>query len=110
MKVKLNVLERITLIGLLPSEENYLTYKMITTLKMELSFSPVEWKKCGMSSLPDGRTRWTDGKPVKAVEIPDVIMDMIKVKLESLETKKKINADNVTLYERLILDKTPTKK
>jgi len=38
MKVKLNVLERITMIGLLPKEENYLTYKMITDLKMKLSF------------------------------------------------------------------------
>jgi len=110
MKVKLDVLERITMIGLLPSEENYLTYKMITTLKMELSFSPAEWKKCGMSSLPDGRTQWTDGRPVKVVEVPDVIMDMIKAKLESLEAKKKINADNVTLYERFILDKVLTKK
>ena len=108
MKVKLNVLERITMIGLLPKEENYLTYKMITELKMDLSFSDAEWKKYGLEVLPNGRTAWKNGKPVKEIEIPDVIMVMVKAKLVSLETAKKINGDNVSLYERFILDKTKT--
>ena len=110
MKVKLNVLERITMIGLLPKEENYLTYKMITDLKMKLSFSDDEYKKCGITVLPDGRVTWKNGKITKEIEIPDVIMVMVKAKLESIEKGKKINEDNVSLYERFILSKTITKK
>ena len=110
MKVKLNVLERITLRGILPKDENYLTYKMISDLKTNLSFSPAEWKKYGLETLPDGRASWKNGLATKEVEIPDVIMVMVEAKLVFLEKDKKINDDNVSLYERFILNKIVTKK
>jgi len=110
MKIKLNVLERITMMNLLPKEENYLTYKMVVDLKSALSFSESEWKKCGMQALPDGRVSWKNGDLTKGIEIPDVIAVMIKAKLESLEKEKKINGDNMSLYELFILDKSLTKK
>lgn len=104
MKMQLNVLERITMMNLLPKEENYLNYKMITTLKGDLSFSEKEYKSAGIQALPDGRVSWKDGSVTKEVEIPATVYAMIKVKLESFEKDKKINDENASLYERIVLD------
>jgi len=101
--MKLNVLERIILMGLLPKEENYLTFKIIMTLKGDLSFSEAEHKKIMFTTLPDGRVSWKNGAIAKDIKIPDVILSMIKAKLEDLEKEKKINDDNFSLYEKFII-------
>ena len=105
MKVKLNVLERIIMMNLLPKEENYLTFKLLLNLKSDLSFSDAEYKKCGMTPLADGRVSWKNGNIIKEIEIPDTVFAMIKAKLESLEKEKKINEENVSLYERFVIGK-----
>ena len=105
MKIKLNVLERITLMNLLPKEENYLTFKLLLNLKSDLSFSDAEYKKAGIQSLPDGRVSWKNGSVTKEIEMPDTITAMIKTKLETLEKEKKINDENVSLYEMFVINR-----
>jgi len=105
MKIKLNNLERISLAGILPKEENYLTFKIITELKLELSFTESEFKKYGIQNLPGNKVGWSkDG--MKEIDIPETIKEMICIKLIALEKEKKINADNISLYERFILNKS----
>jgi len=105
MKLKLNVLERITVLNLLPKQENYLTFRMVTELKKELSFTEVEIKKFGVVFTPDGRVSWKDGKTIKNIDVPDTISAMLVEKLKSLEKDKKIDEENVSLYEKLVLNK-----
>ena len=105
MKIKLIVLERSSLLGILPKEENYLTYKMIMDLKKDLSLSSEEWKECKGKNLPDGRITW-EKDISKEINIPEVIEAMLIEKLKSLEKAKKINGENISLYEIFILNRT----
>ena len=106
MKVKLSVLERIGLLNILPTEENYLTYKLVRDLKTELSFSDKDFKELKIITTQDQKVRWDEkADKGKSVEVPDVIVALVKVKLESLEKEKKINDQNAPLYEKFVLDK-----
>ena len=104
MKIKLNVLERITMMNLLPKETNYLTFKLLTQLKSDLSFSDEEIKKWGIKVLEDGRVMWNKSGD-KQIEIGETIETMIKLKLESVEKENKINVENVSLYEKFVVGK-----
>ena len=102
MKLKLNVLERVILLGLLPKDENYLTYKLITKLKSDLSFSDEEIKKYEIKILEDGRVSWMRTGN-KEIEIGETIEAMIVEKLKAVEKEKKINDENVSLYEKFVI-------
>jgi len=104
MKLKLNVLERIILLGLLPKDENYLTFKLITQLKSDLSFSDKEMKDWGITMLEDGRVSWKKTGD-KQIEIGETIETMIVEKLKTVEKEKKINDENVSLYEKFVVDR-----
>ena len=104
MKLKLNVLERIILLGLLPKDENYLTFKLITQLKADLSFSDKEIKDWGITMLEDGRVTWKKTGD-KQIEIGETIETMIVEKLKTVEKEKKINDENVSLYEKFVVDR-----
>ena len=102
MKIKLNVLERVILLGLLPKDENYLTFKLITQLKADLSFSDEEIKKYEIKILEDGRVSWMRTGN-KEIEIGETIEAMIVEKLKAVEKEKKINDENVSLYEKFVI-------
>ena len=102
MKLKLDVLERVILLGLLPKDENYLTYKLITKLKSDLSFSDEEIKKYEIKILEDGRVSWMRTGN-KEIEIGETIEAMIVEKLKAVEKEKKINDENVSLYEKFVI-------
>jgi len=104
MKLKLNVLERIILLGLLPKDENYLTFKLITQLKADLSFSDKEIKDWGITMLEDGRVTWKKTGD-KQIEIGETIETMIVEKLKTVEKEKKINDENVSLYEKFVVNR-----
>ena len=104
MKLKLNVLERIILLGLLPKDENYLTFKLITQLKSDLSFSDKEMKDWGITMLEDGRVTWKKTGD-KQIEIGETIETMIVEKLKTVEKEKKINDENVSLYEKFVVNR-----
>ena len=104
MKLKLNVLERIILLGLLPKDENYLTFKLITQLKSDLSFSDKEMKDWGITMLEDGRVSWKKTGD-KQIEIGETIETMIVEKLKTVEKEKKINDENVSLYEKFVVNR-----
>ena len=103
MKIKLNIVERDTLASLIPTEENYLTYKMIKVFREKLIISDEEKKKGG-ASVVNSLVYWKDITISKDIEIPDVILSMIIEKLKHLEKEKKINERNCSLYEKLVLN------
>ena len=80
--MKLSVNERVVILSLLPSEGSFATLKILSQLRMGLSFTEEELKKWGIVEVPaEGRITWEeDGK----VEIPigekatDIIVDALK--------------------------------
>jgi hypothetical protein len=100
--MKLNVLERVTLLGILPTEGSYITFKLLTNLKSELSFSEVELKEFDIKES-DGRIFWTKSED-KEIEIGDKAKEIIKEALKKLDEAGKINEGNASLYERFMIE------
>jgi hypothetical protein len=103
MKVKLNVLERITLLGILPAEGNYLTFKILMDLKALLSFTEEEIKRYGITEA-DGLIHWQMSSDAE-LNIGEKAMDIIMQSLKKLDEQGKLNDRTFPLYERLYLSK-----
>ena len=103
--MKLQILERITLQGLIPVEGNYITYGLIKQMRTELSFTEKEIKDCKIIQTGD-RITWDDKKDKpKEIEIPETVLSMIVLALEKLEKEEKLNDNNISLYEKFIVSK-----
>jgi len=108
MKYKLNVVERIALLNILPFEGNVVTLKIIKDLQSNLSFSEEEMKRFKMKNIrrPDGGTFavWDAdlGEETKEIEIGDVAKDIIVEQLKALEGRKKLRMEMLTLYEKFV--------
>lgn len=106
---KLNVLERIVLMGILPANASYSNYKIITELKAALSFSEKELKKFGIRDVMDektgqGRTVWaaTANNEFKDIQMGEKVKEIIVAELQKLDKEGKINQDNISLYEKFV--------
>ena len=105
--MELGILERAVILQALPKnpEDDYLTYKIITDLKKELSFSEEEIKKFKIEITGDKLT-WDESKSKKKeIEIGDKGKEIIAEGFKSLNENKKINRFNVPLYEEFVLNK-----
>jgi hypothetical protein len=98
--MKLNVLERITLLGLLPTEGTYITFKLLIDLKGALAFNEKEIKEFCIKEN-DGRITWTKSVD-KEVDIGDTIKEVIVKKLKELDSQGKINDQNIGLFEKFV--------
>ena len=103
--MKLNTLERINLMGILPTETNYVTYKIVTNLKGELSFSEEEIKE-GEIRFEENMVYFNPAKSKeKEIEIGEKATDIIIEALQNLDKENKINEGNISLYEKFIINK-----
>jgi hypothetical protein len=109
--MKLDVLDRVTLLGILPpSEGNYVTFKVLTNLKAELSFSEKEIKDYEIVQKPvevNGKTEerifWNNNKAKeKDIEIGEQANKIIQDALKKLDEAGKINEQNASLYEKFM--------
>ena len=106
--MKLTILERVTLIKLLPSNENYLTYKIVTDFKNQLYLSEKEIKDYEYKEIPleNGKVRltWNDEKAKeKDVNVGEKLKEIVSDVLKKLDESRIINDDNASLYEKFIL-------
>jgi hypothetical protein len=98
--MKLNVLERITLLQVLPTEGSYITFQILISLKKSLSFTEKEIKEFNINEK-EGRVTWKKSED-KEIEVGEKATDIIKTALEKLDKEGKINEQNITLYEKFI--------
>jgi hypothetical protein len=100
--MKLNVLERIVALSILPQQGDFATLKVLQTMRMSLSFTEEEFKKWGISENPD--TRQTSWKVNGEEEIPlgekatDILIEALKAKNKA----KALPFNALTLYEKFI--------
>lgn len=100
--MEFNILERIILQELLPREGDYITYRIIKELRTELSFSEDEIKRYHIQQDKDRIIFDSANKETKNVEIGERIKEMIVSALKKLNEEKKINDNNVSLYEKFV--------
>jgi hypothetical protein len=98
--MKLNVLERITLLGLLPAESSYVTFKLILDLKGSLGFNEKDIKEFGIMEK-DGRITWKNSAE-KDIEVGEKAKEIIHDALKKLDEQGKINEQNITLFEKFM--------
>lgn len=108
--MELSILQRIILQSILPSEGDYITYKIIRDLKGELAFSEDEIKKFNITQeiiKEKSRILWDNkwngsNDALKRISIGPKALDMIIKALEELNSQKKINDQTIDLYEMFV--------
>lgn len=109
MRVKLSVINRLSLLGLLPNQGDLTTIKIIRELREELSFTPEEHVVINFQPQPDGRLIWNEealpDKELKFEGIREIILEKVKTQLREMENKGELQLDHLSLYEVLIEEK-----
>ena len=98
--MKLNVVERILLLQILPKEGSYVTFKILADLKGLLAFNEKEIKEYGVIEK-EGRITWKKTGD-KEINFGEKVTEIVKDALKKLDEAGKINADNISLYEKFI--------
>jgi len=103
-RVNLTVLERLKLQDILPAQGNYINLRLIRELREELGFSKSEQQALNIVQSGD-RITW-DGeageKHIKGVEINGQMMEVIRDRLIHLDATGKLEAGQVSLYEKIV--------
>jgi hypothetical protein len=96
--MKLNVLERIKLMQILPNEGNYVTFKMLIELKSDLTFSEKEYKDLGMVEK-EGQITWKRNID-KDVVIGEKMSEVIKTALKKIDEEGKVDSQLFSLFDK----------
>ena len=99
--MKLDVRERLTLLGIMPQEGNFITLKVLRKLKDNLSFSEEEIKKYNFKQV-DQHVTWEQDTEPKAIEIGTQAKIIIQDALKKLDEEKKLTEAHLTLYEKFV--------
>lgn len=103
--MKLNVLERVMLGSILPAETNFVQYKIINDLKLQLSFDDKETKDWGIVQTVDkdgkGQVNWEKNEE-KNIDFGTTALSIIRAVLKKLDEEEKITANIGTLYEKFM--------
>jgi len=100
--MNMSVIERLVALGILPKEGDYATLKILTNLRLSLSFTEEETKAWGITSDPEtGRTSWQENAEAE-IPIGEKATDIIVDALKKLNRDKKLMAEGMSLYEKFI--------
>jgi len=99
--MKLNVLERLTLMQLLETARaNFVTWKIVKTVIERLALNEKEYKKFEIRE-EDGQVAWNDeGSKEKEIEIGEVVDNLIIKELRRLDGAEGLEKRHVSLYEK----------
>ena len=103
MKFKLNLPERLTLLNIIPKENNFSTLRIIRTFTKDLGISDAEYKEFDIVQEGEKIT-WNveRGSKEKEFEIGEIANALIKEALKKLDTDKKLEVKHYTIYEKFV--------
>ncbi len=101
--MKLSVLDRVSLLNILPKEGDVTSLRLVRETREDLSFSDAERDELKFKRFPTGHMRWEDDNNItKDIELGDTVTGMIVVALKQLNEKKKLLEEYLDLYERFV--------
>lgn len=100
MKLKLNVLERIVIMNLLPKSGNFVSIRAIKNTGKILSISKEEMEETQMHITPQGSTWNKKGKDEKEFDLPASSVKIIKDRLQEMDKKNDLPLEAVTVWEK----------
>lgn len=100
--MKLSIPERLVLLKVLPQEGNFATLKVLSNLRLALSFSEDEIKEWGIKvDFEKGQTSWaTNGEA--EIPIGETATGVIVDALRGLDKQRKLTFEDVSVYEKFI--------
>ena len=108
--MKLEVHERIGLVGLLPKEGGYEALKAIRVARESLSFTPDEIEFYQIKSVVGENgipvTNWNAGKAaeqIKDIPVSEYITSLFRKKLAEIEKQGKLNDNLMSLYDKFVV-------
>jgi len=100
--MKLNLLERVTILGILPKEANFLNLKIIKDIQDVVSFTEEDFKEFDIKQT-DGMITWNaKGTEEKEISIGEKATDIIVEALKELNKDKKLTANHYSLYVKFV--------
>ena len=91
MRVKLKIMNRLSLSGLLTNKGDITTLKVLRELREELSFTPEEHVAINFQPQPGGKLIWNDDADpnieVEFTGIREIILEKVKTQLREMEKK-----------------------
>ena len=112
MKVKMSVLNRLSLLGLLSTAGDATMLRANRELREELGLTMEERQSSGYHALPGNKAGWLQEPPLKEFEfegLREILLEEVKTKLRAQEEKKTLELDYLSLYEVLIEKKEELK-
>lgn len=106
MKLKLDLHNRLILLSLLPSENDFSTLRIIRKVSKDVGLTEKEYKEYGVKKLEGGRISFD---PIKSQEekefdIGEVAIHLVKEALKKLDTEKKLTQEHLPIYEKIMKD------
>ena len=102
MKYKLNIVERIGILSIIPKEGNFATLKISRDLQATMGFSEEEYKKWGIKS-EGTMTSWKQNVDTSVdKDIGEKASDIIIDALKKLDEQKKLKPELFSLYEKFV--------
>ena len=102
--MKLNVMERVTLLGILPKESNFATLRIVSELQKVLGLSEEDHKNFGITQ-EGNNINWNDkGKEEIEIKIGEKATDIIREELERLNKEKKITLQLYSVFKKFVSD------
>ena len=97
------VLDRVTLLSILPEAGDFVTLKIVRQLREDLSFTEEEISFLKIKTA-DGRITWdATNDSGRAVTIGEKATDIIVAALEKLNTEKKLTNQHFELYDAFVM-------
>ena len=105
--MKLHVLERINLTGILPAQGNLVSFRILADLKKALAFTEKELKEFGIKQVGDQIT-WTKSKEVE-IPIGEQATIIIQTALKQVDAEGKVTEHNYSLFGKFPFDEEEKK-
>ena len=103
--MKLNTLERLVLLNILPREGTITTIKIVRELREALSFSEEEHAALKFEKLEDGGMQWVvEADKDKELTIGPRAHTLVAETLERMDKEAKLVEDHLSLCEKFVLN------
>ena len=103
MEFKLTILERLTLLNILPRENNFINLMLIKEAAEKIGFDDKEISECEIKQTPEGvNFNAEKGKIEKPIEIGERAYSLICEVLEKLDKANKLTQEHCSIYKKFI--------
>ena len=100
--MKLNILERLKVLQMLPQEGNFATLTIIRNLQEALSLTEAEFKEFEVKEDGTSTTWNVKGREEREIDIGEKAEEIVATALKKLDDENKLTQQHISIYEKFI--------